>query len=189
MRGRSALSFFVMSERVAARASAVAPLLLFVAALAAACSLGGVCTMIGCISGESLDMALPVPLGELESGQVSGCRNDHCWHGEIAVLDDWSPGTGQQIDLEPDFAEGLPGVDAVAIIMRESNDSFSLRFEWQFEDYRAVKRGDTLRVSVQSAAGGEIASAAGSVTSFSDWYPNGEDCDETPCRSGHVDVR
>jgi hypothetical protein len=178
-----------MSERVAARAGAVALILVVMAGLPATCSLGGVCTFIGCISGESLKVALPVPQGELESGQVSGCRNEQCWQGEIVVLDDWPPGTGQQIELEPGFDEGPPDVDAMAIIMRESDGSFSLSFEWQVRDYRAVKRGDALRVSVQSAAGGEIASAEGSVTSVSDSYPNGEDCDETPCRSGHVEVR
>jgi hypothetical protein len=176
-----------MAERVVALAVMVAPLLPFAAALPAC--LGGACTYRGCYSSETLKVALPVPATELESGQVSGCRNDQCWQGEIAVADEWAAGRIMQIELEPGFDEEPPGVRAQAWIDEERDSSFSLRFEWHLANYRSVKRGDRLRVSVLGAEGAEIVSREGSVTTVEDWYPNGEDCDETPCRSAHIEAR
>jgi hypothetical protein len=173
-----------MSERVAARGGTVAALLL----LAVACS--KVCTLVGCASAETLEVKLPVALSEIESGQVSGCRNDQCWQGEIAVLNaEGSLSVGRPIELVPGVDGGPAGVRAMATIREESDGSLMLRFEWQLEDYRAVRKGDALRVNVLSAAGDEIVSADQSVTDFSDYYPNGEDCNETPCRTATIEVR
>lgn len=184
IRGGAALWFFVMSERVAARAGTVAALLL----LAVACS--NVCHLVGCSSAETLEVKLPVALSEIESGQVSGCRNDQCWQGEIAVLDaKGSLSAGRTIGLMPGVDEGPASVRAEATIREEGDGSLMLRFDWHLKDYRAIRKGDALRMSVLSAAGDEIVRADESVTDFSDDYPNGEDCDETPCRSATIEVR
>jgi len=177
-----------MFGRTKGTARARAPLLAL-ALLASAC-IPGVCTLIGCASSEKLTTATPFTLEELDSAEVLGCRNDACWGGKLALRDvDWPNGGSAGIELELQSGEAPPGTRALASVTQESDGSFSVAVSWTFDDYRHVKRGDVLRLTLRDVSGGEMLAAEETVRSTSDDYPNGEDCDKTPCRTAMLEAR
>ena len=147
-----------------------------------------VCTFVGCASVEMLRVTLPLSGNQPEPLEITVCRNDACWHGVLPELDvDWAVVFRVSVPLEPDAGEEPAGVQAFAGVVQEDNGSLSLDVQWQLEDYRDVARGDALSVQIRDAQGAELLTVEERVTGYQDDYPNGEECDETPCRSTTID--
>lgn len=147
---------------------------------------GCVCQQEDCASIESLRLTIPLSASELEGGRLIVCRNDTCFAGALAVADiDWSDLSHPQRDIEveplqPD-ADGSGG--SATCRLSRADGSFSLLFQWFARRQADVQPGDVLRVEIEAADGSQLFSRDARVTSIDEDYPNGEECDDTPCRS------
>jgi hypothetical protein len=146
------------------------------------------CTDAGCASIEMLRVTLPLSDNQSEPLEFTACRNDACWHGVLPELDvDWTIYARLGVSLEPDAGEEPAGVRGQAGVVREDNGSLSLEVGWQLDDYRDVAQGDALSIDIRDAQNANLMMVEEQVRDHQDYYPNGEDCDETPCRSTTID--
>jgi hypothetical protein len=147
---------------------------------------GCVCQQEGCESVESLRVTIPHSASELEGGRLVVCRNDACFAGALAVADiDWSDLSHPERDVEvqPVEAEADASGGSATCLLSRAGEGFSLLFEWDAPSQADVQPGDVLRVTIEAADGSQLFSRDAKVTSVDENYPNGEECDDTPCRS------
>jgi hypothetical protein len=150
---------------------------------------GCVCQQEDCASVESLRVTIPLSVSELEGGRLVVCRNDACFAGALAVADiDWSDPSHPERDVEVEALEGEAdgsggsGGSATCLLSR-ADERFSLLFEWYARRQADVQPGDVLRVAIEAADGSQLFLRDAKVTSVDENYANGEECDDTPCRS------
>src|SRR5689334_22572365 len=110
------------------------------------------CFPVGCISQETLLIALPDDVEALGLLQVSGCRNEVCWIGHA------EPPFNSAIKLALDGGEDLDGISPYARIFQERDGNLSLQFSWQASDPTSIREGDRLGALVRDETGAEIAS-------------------------------
>jgi hypothetical protein len=148
-----------------------------------------VCHLVECESVESLRVTLPLSASELEGGRLVACRNDTCFAATLAVADiDWSDASHPERDVEVEALEHPEGAvsGSATCVLSQADEGLSLIFNWYAEREADVQRGDVLRVTIEAADGSELFSRDAKVTSVDEDYPNGEDCDDTPCRSASL---
>ena len=161
---------------------------LLVTELGATLGCARACTDAGCSSLETLRVTLPLSGDQPEPLEFTACRNDACWHGVLPDLDvDWTIYARVGASFEPDAGEEPAGVRGQAGVRREDNGSLSLEVQWQLADYQHVVRGDALSIELRDAQSADLLTVDERVTDYEDYYPNGEACDETPCRSTTID--
>jgi hypothetical protein len=147
---------------------------------------GCVCQQEDCASVESLRVTVPLSANELEGGRLVVCRNDACFAGALAVVDiDWSDLSHpeREVEVEALQAEADGSSGSATCLLSRADDGFSLLFEWYARRQADVQPGDVLRVAIEAADGSQLFSRDAKVTSVVEDYPNGEECDDTPCRS------
>lgn len=144
-----------------------------------------VCQQEGCESFESLSVTIPLSESELDGAALEVCRNDECFMGVFTVAEvDWSDSSHPEHEVEVEAVEPAnSGNHRANCYLSRTDDGFSLIFEWYPAGDGKVARGDVLRVSVDSASGGEPFTRDATVTAVEENYPNGEECDATPCLS------
>lgn len=144
-----------------------------------------VCQQEGCESFESLRVTLPLSANELDGARLEVCRNDACFAGELALAAiDWSDASRPEREVEVEPVDSTSGGDSEATChLSPAGSGFSLLFEWHTGKQDEVARGDVLRISIEAAQGDRLFSRDAKVTAIDENYPNGEECDATPCRS------
>lgn len=150
---------------------------------------GCVCHLVECESAESLRVTLPLSASELEGGRLVVCRNDACFAATLALADiDWSDASHPERDVEVAALEHPEGTvsGSATCVLSQADEGFSLTFRWYAEREADVQRGDVLRVTIEAADGSELFSRDAKVTAVDEDYPNGEECDDTPCRSASL---
>jgi hypothetical protein len=144
---------------------------------------GCVCQQEDCASVESLRVTVPLSANELEGGRLVVCRNDACFAGALAVADiDWSDLSHPEREVEVEALQAEADGSATCHLSR-AEGGFSLLFEWSARRQADVQPGDVLRVAIEASDGSQLFSRDARVTSVDENYPNGEECDDTPCRS------
>ncbi len=156
--------------------------------LAGCPSCGSTCTLVGCDSVESLAVTLPGTPAELESVQVVGCRNENCWRGSLKGVQErfTDPYSIIHIALEPDMPVSTPNV--AAQVSREPDGSYSVKFEWRFNEPAEVRSGDQLAIALRDSDGTEIFAVEEDAGQVVDLAPNGPDCGGL-CRQVIIDRR
>jgi hypothetical protein len=142
------------------------------------------CTAMGCLDTETLTFSTTV--AEVTETDISACRNDHCWHGRVANADLTT--NNSRLDLQPE-----EGADAAAWFLDGYIDSQSqpgkalFRLSWSARSAERVAVGDVLSATFSDSSGSDLLRQTGTLSTFSEYYPNGEDCDDVACRSGSVE--
>jgi hypothetical protein len=90
------------------------------------------------------------------------------------------------VTVEPDVA--VSTLDVVAQVSREADGSYSLEFEWRFNETTEVRSGDELRISLREPGGTEVFAVEENVRQVVDVAPNGPDCGGV-CRQAIIDRR
>jgi len=136
------------------------------------------CTLLGCSSSENL--VFEIPREQVRSGELEFCRNTTCWLSHLRVNI-----PAGELSLEPALKTRYHFVPIrmdwrPAVVHFDANtDSLS---------FAEVLAGDVLRATLTDSAGKVLFSVSGTVRAISDSYPNGRDCDVTPCHTGVVDL-
>ena len=142
------------------------------------------CTLIGCDDSEQL--TLTVNVAQVSDTQIAACRNARCWHGSIAAADLTASTAYRWLRLAAD--DGPNDIVECTIDPPLPAGTARLTFTWDSPD-TPVAAGDVLSATFTDASGNAVFSAKGTIRSFEEYYPNGEDCDDVPCRVGGVEVR
>jgi hypothetical protein len=90
------------------------------------------------------------------------------------------------VAVEPDVA--ISSLDVVAQVSRETDGSYSVKFEWRFKDTTEVRSGDQLRISLRDPDGTEVFAVEENARQVLDVTPNGPDCGGA-CRQAIIDRR
>jgi len=133
------------------------------------------CTEIGCTTGEQLSFSMPRltddPL------QIEVCRNDQCWQEQL---------------VPNDQRQFLPFGDDnfwfATLVLQPFPDIWNVTTAFHVADYSQVVVGDVLKVTFSSADGEQLFSVSGTTRSFTDSYPNGPDCEPSPCRQATAEI-
>jgi hypothetical protein len=133
------------------------------------------CTEIGCVTGEELSFSMP-PLTD-DSLQVEACRNDQCWQEQLVP-------NGQRQFL----SFGDDNFWVATLVIQPVPDSWSVTAAFPVMDYAQVVVGDVLKVTFSNADGKQLFTVSGTTRSFVDSYPNGPDCEPSPCRQGTAEI-
>jgi hypothetical protein len=156
------------------------------AALAPGCrALDKSCTVMGCTSGATIVAHVPASQAAVEAATITFCLNGTCTTGTSAEDGGASSGAGPVLVTLPG---PLPGT---ATIASEGNGwtSVSVQFEGFFtaadasdtnvQPFTAVS-GDRYALTITGADGAKLLDF-NRAAHYSDFYPNGKDCDQTPC--------
>jgi hypothetical protein len=143
------------------------------------------CTLIGCSDTETLEVTATV--ATVADTDISACLNQRCWHGHIAASDLFPSSLHGRIQLQADddgVDGGLDSIDCTTDTFSEPNVTLDLT--WMMWTVGLLKSGDLLTVTLTDATGNTVLSQSGTITEFSEDYPNGEDCDKVGCKIGLV---
>ena len=146
---------------------------------AAACgdSLERACTDVGCRSQTTLDFAA---LGvTFEEGEVEACRNEQCWRATLRLNED-----GETQFLRLDEADAY----AAELRITPLADGLSVRASFPALNPSDIAVGDVLKVTFTDLSGTAQIAVSGKTRTVSDSYPNGPDCDPSPCRQATAEV-
>jgi len=141
-----------------------------------------VCTLIGCTDSEQLSFRVPV--AQVSDTNISACRNARCWHGSIAAADLTASMTYRWLRLAAD--DGSNASIECSIDIPSPADTARFTCTWEAPD-SPVAAGDVLSATFTDSSGNTAFSTKGTISSFEEYYPNGEDCDDAPCRAGGVE--
>jgi len=142
------------------------------------------CTMVGCVDSEQL--AFSVTVAQVSDTNVSACRNARCWHGTLAAADLTTSTAYRWIRLAAD--DGSNARLECTIDPPLPAGTARLTFTWDAPD-PPVAAGDLLSASFTDSSGKHVLSVKGMIGSLEEYYPNGKDCDDVPCRAGGVEGR
>ncbi|HEX2672560.1 MAG TPA: hypothetical protein VHM25_16875 [Polyangiaceae bacterium] len=143
-----------------------------------------VCTMVGCDDSEQL--AFSATVAQVSDTNVSACRNARCWHGSIAASDLTASAAYRWLRLAAD--DGSNARVQCTIDPPLPDSTVRLTITWDSPDSPVVA-GDVLSATFRDASGSTVFSTKGTIRSFKEYYPNGKDCDDVPCRAGAVEGR
>ena len=153
----------------------------------AGCELTHVCTAIGCSSGSVLSAPVACAPEELASLELSMCLNGECYRGSFSALSALpAPGTGQSVGF-PLEGRGESSPTVIVTLWNEGENGSRIEYEWIAADARALKNGDVYRVTATTTDGTSMFDVSRAVT-YSESYPNGEDCDAFACKQAAVAV-
>ena len=130
-----------------------------------------ICTLIGCGPTGSWRMPLDVPFEQIQASTLSVCKNGECTEIALAELEEpEAPGSGK-------------GVSAAmkGLMITLWNDESSLVLEVQWQNPPSLADGDVYDLTLTDASGMAIATISETVD-YVESYPNGPECDVTPCR-------
>jgi hypothetical protein len=144
-----------------------------------------VCTLVGCSDSEQLTFRATVD--QVSDTQVSACRNARCWHGSIAAADLTTIAAQHRLSLAPDDGSNA----SIDCIIETPLPAGTARFTFIWENMLdpRVSAGDVLSATFTDASGNAVLSAKGTIRSFEEYFPNGEDCDDEGCRTASVQGR
>jgi len=148
--------------------------------------LNRVCTSLGCSSGVSLELDLPLAESELSKTRVHACRNGACVEARFSGITFRKSG-GRGLPTKP-MAGPLNGW-SVACIGWKTEHRFWLAVEWEAERWDGPKIDDRYTVTVLDGRGKVITTLDERITKYVENYPNGKECDGTPCVQAVVNKR
>jgi hypothetical protein len=163
------------------RAAGIALLAVSVSLLACANPFEGKsCTEMGCSSGASGTLDVPLPLTALDHTRLEVCHNDQCTFASIRVIDHLE-GT-PRLTLSCSTLTGSAGVGCGSSPVAATATSTVLDIQYG-NDFAAGDRF-VLRVTDPSAEK-VYASREGTLQGYRTYHPNGEECDgDYMCKSG-----
>ena len=142
------------------------------------------CTAMGCLDTETLTFSTTP--AEVSETDLSACRNDHCWHGRVST-GDVTPGN-RRLELQAEDAADAASWFLDGYLDTQSQPGRALfKLSWSARSSERVAVGDVLNATFSDSSGSEVLRQSGTLSTFSEFYPNGEDCDEVGCRSGSVE--
>jgi len=134
------------------------------------------CNAVGCQMGERLQFDLPELA--VHEANVEACRNAQCWQTSVIFRND----RDQLLRFED--ASALHA----QLLFEPLTTSFRVSAYFPVTDAKDVVLGDALRVTFADAKGSELFTVSGTTQSISDIYPNGRDCESSPCRQGQAEI-
>jgi len=132
------------------------------------------CTLIGCWNRVTLSGSIPSEARELA---VRVCQGDACQDVELDV-NPTSDGT------DPGACVTL-GSQSTGSVCALSTTSSTRRIQAQID--LKPEGGTNYSLTVRDRASNETLLDDSGVPTFNETYPNGKECDVTPCRSGTLD--
>jgi hypothetical protein len=141
-----------------------------------ACSSPSGCKAVGCSESESLTFS--VPQASLPDSVLVVCRNADCWRAAITLADRQTPWLHPDLALEPDTGSVSAQLGA------PSPADFTFVVGW----LAPAQKGDVLSATFDDTSGNALVSKSGVTDAFTDDYPNGPECDKTPCHIATVDL-
>jgi hypothetical protein len=133
------------------------------------------CTLVGCSSIAAYQATVSVPEGAMEL-HLSACRNGACATG---VYDLSQPGCGEGCGAGCVLV-GQPGWDYCAVTPL-GDGQWQLSFEYGLDtNVGVVQSGDIYAFAIATESAPLLEQTSEPVQ-YEEFYPNGEDCDETPC--------
>jgi hypothetical protein len=152
-----------------------------------ACRHERLCTLIGCESGGSVELAQSLTNEDVASAEIIATWNGSAWHGRLAriapYLDKGEYGWENILEADLPHAESPTGVTSVTVDRRRESDwSVGVTFRIPVD---SVRVGDRVEARVRRDDGTELASFTGRVTRTSDFHPNGPGCGF--CRRGTIE--
>jgi hypothetical protein len=146
------------------------------------------CTEAGCSSGAVIEVELQLDetLESLSEAMFETCRK----HGGIS---DCRVGTARPIRsasfslefIELDGTAAVEGNELDGLVSGQNNE-LAVFMNWMVRDHRNVSVGDEYSIRIVSADGGELFAQSEQVESVRQFFPNGKDCDEFPCRQAEL---
>jgi hypothetical protein len=142
------------------------------------------CTLLGCDDSEQLTFRVTV--AQVSDTTLSACRNARCWHGSVAAADLTASMAYRWLRLAPDDESN----DNIECSIHTPSPADIARFTctWEASD-TALAAGDVLSATFTDSSSSTVFSTKGTISAFEEYYPNGEDCDDVPCRAGAVEGR
>jgi hypothetical protein len=136
------------------------------------------CTLIGCMNGVQMSVTVEASADWLRTSTIEVCRNGVCGHATPSDLPT-ATDTGKGVQLAGALAGG--------VVVWTAPTGFRVDVQvGQGDPSSSFANGDVYTVKLTGADG----AVAGSVTrtaTYVDSYPNGRDCDPTPCRQATLD--
>jgi hypothetical protein len=131
------------------------------------------CTLIGCVNGAQMSVTVDASADWLRGSTLEVCRNGVCGHSTPTQLPT-STGSGT--------GAALTGALTGSITISTTSTGFRLDLQIGLGDpSSAFANGDTYTVKL-AGADGAVAGSFDRTATYVDSYPNGKDCDPTPCR-------
>ena len=141
------------------------------------------CTKIGCTSGANFNLP-DLPLDEaarLVGGRIEICHNDVCGTAALPAAPA-EAGTGIIVSVED------PIHSFVHVIVWRFDAAFRIEVDIAARNSVLVD-GDVYTATLTAVDGSVVTSAAFHATSHRDQFPNGERCDDHPCRVAVLEPR
>jgi hypothetical protein len=139
--------------------------------------------LVGCASGAHFNLHVPLEPRQLAGAQVAVCRNGVCASIRLPRL---AHDDGAILAFEDRFAGPLRATPAGSRLVTQLSAGWSLIRVFEGAPEPHVD-GDLYSAEVTSADGALILRIERRVI-FSDYYPNGKECDQVPCRGAAMDL-
>jgi len=111
--------------------------------------------------------------------RVEACRNGQCWQAQLA-----SNPNGQVQSLS--FNENGDWYATLQLRVEPSN--WYVTVEFPVKNYSDVVVGDALKLTFTDANGKQLYTVSGTTNAPMDSYPNGPDCEPSPCRQATAEI-
>jgi hypothetical protein len=136
------------------------------------------CTLIGCVNGAQMSVTVDASADWLRTSTLEVCRNGVCGHATPSQLPTATgSGTGAQ----------LTGALTGSLTVWTASTGFRLDLQIGLgEPSSSFANGDTYTVKL-TGADGAVAGSFDRTATYVDSYPNGKDCDPTPCREATLE--
>jgi hypothetical protein len=137
------------------------------------------CTLIGCVNGAQMSVDVSASADWLRTSTIEVCRNGVCGHVTPSDLSTTTgSGTGAQ----------LTGALGGGITVWTTSSGFRVDVQIGLGDpSSSFANGDAYTVKL-TGADGVVAGSFDRTATYVDSYPNGKDCDPTPCREATLDA-
>ncbi len=153
-----------------------------VVAGAGASGCGG-CALAYCSSGVSITVDWPSSYAELQSAQVTMCRNTTCLTVELSKLDQ-TPSIGVLAQAFSSFANP----QMMVTVHAAADGNLWLGAGWAESGDSPFSEGDVFTLIVVDASGNTVISETETVSAYQILRPNGPDCVPI-CQQASFDLR
>ena len=138
------------------------------------------------VAGIRRKVALALEFEAIQDLGIEVCRNDVCLAGTLVELSEPTrSGEGFGVTLEPGDGEIHPFVDAV--IWLGESQGYRLEVMYWPHSHAELQDGDRYALTLTQPDGTALLQLDETVE-YEETYPNGVECDVTPCRSVAFEV-